>query len=326
MSIAKAQTEARIKHSRPGILLQTETTTIHARCERNLYAAAARGEGDTLNGRVVNEPADPALTLEVDESAGQLVAFVRVEYLPHDFLLSAAGRDKRDLQSSLYDGEGEGDALGWGLGRVGNGQDPGVLFAQEIGAGEQATGVAVGTASKKEQVEERQLDAVACSENADQSLLVLVGQLLHVVEVLDVDGVHLGRAQLGGYLVQELLLHQLVVAVLVVERHGALVGVEDFPLVELHLSIALGLLQERLGERLGQRSARDGDAKDLMTFERRVLRIEDVGAQARGELIHVIERVQVRRFTHGGNGVHSKVRVFEEGWVGQQTSAFGGGE
>jgi hypothetical protein len=167
-------------------------------------------------------------------------------------------------------------------------------------AGEQAARVAVGPAPEQEEVEDRELDAVAGGEARDQELLVLVGQLLHVVEVCHVDGVHGGLAHGGGDLVEELVLQEAVVGILVVERHGPLVGEEDLPLVELDGILGrAGRRQERLGEGLGEGAAGDGDLEGIVPVEAGRLGLDDVGPEVHGEVIDVCEDEQV-----GGSGSH----------------------
>lgn len=152
------------------------------------------------------------------------------------------------------DRQTEGDSLGWGLGGVGDAQAPGVGLSQQRVLGEERTGVAVWTTAEQQQVEEGQLDRIAGGKDGDEQLLVLVGHLLRIVEVLLVNGVDLGLAQLlARNLVQQLLLEQLVVAVLVIEGHAALVGEEYLPLGEVDLvaGAAIAFGQEGLCESLG---------------------------------------------------------------------------
>jgi len=64
-----------------------------------------------------------------------------------------------------------------------------------------------------------------------------------------------------------------------IEGHGALVGVEDLPLVELYLSLAIGFLEKRVRKRLGQGAAGDGNTENLVALERSVLGVENVGGR-----------------------------------------------
>lgn len=190
-----------------------------------------------------------------------------------------------------HDGQREGDAFRRGLWRVLDLQDPRLGLAQKRRAREQAAGMAVGPAAQQQQVEHGQPHAVPRREDADEGLFVLIGEFLRIVEVLDVDWEDLWFAELGGDLVQNFRLDQAVVAIFVVERDEALVGVEDLPLVELELGVAVGLLEECLAQDLGQRAARDGDAEDSMAAYRGILGVEDVCAEGGRKLTDALEGV-----------------------------------
>ena len=82
-----------------------------------------------------------------------------------------------------------------------------------------------------------------------------------------------------------------MVAIFVVEGHGALVGVEDFPLVKLRLSLAFGLFQKRLRKSFRQGASRHCNAENIVTLDRGVLRVKNVCAQAGRELVDVLEGV-----------------------------------
>nr|POE77455.1 upf0656 protein [Quercus suber] len=261
---------------------------------------------DTLDGGIVHEPAHFVPGGLVDQPAGQLSALLRLEDLLQDVFLAGASRDERDLGRVADDGQAQADALGRGFGGVGDGQDPGVGLAQGGVVGEQRAGVAVGPAAQQDEVEERQLDGVARGEDGHQLLLVLVRQLLHVVQVLRVDGEDLGRGGAGGDLVQQFFLHQLVVRVLMIERHAALIGVEDLPLLELDAVVGVlggGRGEEGFGQRLGEGAAGDGDAEDIVTFDGFGLLLEDILAEVGGQII--VDRgegEEARWTTHGGGG------------------------
>lgn len=164
-------------------------------------------------------------------------------------------------------------------------------------AGEEGASVAVGAAAQEDQVEHRDLDAVASSKSLDKRLLVLVGQFLNVIEVLGVDGVDGRLAHFGGDLVEQLGLEEAVVAVLMVEGNGALVGKEDVPFGKVDSAFAGG--DEGLGENLGERTARDGDAEGVVALKGLVLGVDDVDAQALCELVVVREGEEVCGFAHG---------------------------
>lgn len=268
----------------------------------NLQAASTRN-ADTFEGGVVSEPADLVSGTLVDQTARQGAALLGLENALENVALAGAGSDKGNLCAVEDDGQAQGDALWRGLGRVGDAEDPGVGFAQQRVLGEEGAGVAVGAAAEEHEVEEGQLDRVAGSKDGDERLFVLVGALLGVVEVFFLDGVDLGRAELSLVnLVQQLVLEQSVVAVLVVQRHAALVGEEDFPLVEVDrvggAAVAFG--QQCLGERLGQRTTRDSDSKGAVTLDSGLLLGEDVLAQGGSQFGNAGKAVDVGRLAHGG--------------------------
>lgn len=123
-------------------------------------------------------------------------------------------------------------------------------------AREQRARMPIWSTAKQDEVEDGQLDGVALGEVADEELLVLVCHFLDVIEVRDIDGVDGGGAELGGDLVEEFRFQQRVVAVGVVEGHGALVGEEDLPFREVDGVVGGGGGgEERGGEGLGERAA-----------------------------------------------------------------------
>lgn len=250
-------------------------------------------EAHTLDGSVISEPTAAIAGSLVDEGTGQAIAVL--EDALHDVPLATAGSDKGDANGVGDNGQREGDAPGRGLGRVLDGGDPGVGLAQERVAREQAAGVAVGAGAEQQQVEDGQLDGVAAGERPDQQLLVLVGELLGVVEVLGVDGVDGGRALLGRDPVEQVLLQQAVVAVLVVERDGALVAEEDLPLAPVHaVVVGLGRRQQRRRQRLRQRPARHAHLEGAVARKAGVLALDDVGAQRGRQGVDALEGEEVR--------------------------------
>lgn len=160
-------------------------------------------EADTLDRRLVDEPAASLAGSLVDQGTGQVV--VGVEDLLHDVFLAGAGGDKGNAHSVSDDGQGEGDALCGGLGGILNGGDPCACLPQQGVAGKEGAGVAVGAAAEEDEVEDGETDRVAAGKAGHKRLLVLVGELLDVVEMCGVDGVDCGLLVLGD-LVEELLL------------------------------------------------------------------------------------------------------------------------
>ena len=143
----------------------------------------------------------------------------------------------------------------------------------------------VGPTSQQQQVEDGQLDAVLGRKAPHQHLLILVRQLLRVVDVFDVDWVHRRRPHVAGDVVEPLLLDEPVVAVLVVEGHGALVGEENFPFCVVGRVVggAVGRGEEGVREGLGEGGAGDGDLEGVVPGEAGFLTLQDVGAEVGGE-------------------------------------------
>ena len=102
--------------------------------QRVLQAEGPPGIANTLDGGVVDKPAASLSRPLVDQSAWQ--ALVALENLPHDLLLAGARGDKRNADGVVHDGQREGDASRWRLGRVLDGGDPGARLAQQCVAGE----------------------------------------------------------------------------------------------------------------------------------------------------------------------------------------------
>lgn len=141
----------RLSHLDPTMLAKRHLTSEPC----NSKTTTARGEAYALNGGVVNKPADTTFAFMIDQAAWQLVSLVRIENLFHDVFFASTCRHESDLESGLRYGKRNGDALGRGLRRIGDVQNPSVLFPQEVRAREQATGVAIRPTAKQEQVEER---------------------------------------------------------------------------------------------------------------------------------------------------------------------------
>jgi hypothetical protein len=292
-----------------------------------LHHTAPFREIDTFSRRRIAEPAYAIASALVDQATRQLSTLLRLENALENVFLSSTGADECYARSVLHNGERKGNALGRRLRRVLDAQHPGVGLAQLRVAGEKRAGVSIGPAAKEQQVEKRQLNTIARSENRHKSLLVRVGCFLRVVEQRLVNGEDLGRSKLGGDFGQQLFLHEPVVGVLVSERHAALVGVEDLPLAEIG---AVGFVAGAGGEKgfcedFGQRAAGDGDAEGVVAFNGFVLRFEDVAAEVGREVfVDVCEGVEVYGAASHGCGcvcVLGWVRLgfwCEIGWEGSE--------
>lgn len=199
-----------------------------------LEVEATLGIADALNGRVVNEPAAAVARGIVDESAGQARSRAFLEDLLHDALLAGTSSDESNSHSVGDNGQGQRDALGWWLGAILDGGDPGGGLAQEFVAGKQRAGVTVGAATKQQEVEDGQADRVTARKGADQDLLIVIGDLKGLfVKLVLVDGIDLRLAGTCRNLVEQLLLQEAEVGVFVIQGHNTLVGEEDLPLIPL---------------------------------------------------------------------------------------------
>lgn len=172
--------------------------------------------------------------------------------------------------------------------------------------GKERARVSVGSTAEEDEIEEGQFDGVALGEDGNESLLVLIGAFLRIVETLLVNGEDFGPAQCLGDVVEEIFLHESVVGVFVVERDDAFVGVENFPLGKVGsvFGSAIGRREEGFGESFGERTSGDGYAKgSVVTAEGFVLGFEDVLSQVRSQvLVDVGEGVETRWATHGVGG------------------------
>lgn len=191
------------------------------------------------------------------------------------------------------DGQGEGDALrGW-LGGVVDGGDPSISLAEELVAGEQGASVTIGAAAEEKEIENRETDRVTGGETGDEGLFVLVGQLLEVVEVGDVDGMDLGLF-VGGKLIEQFSLKESIVGVGVVEGNGALVGEKNLPLGEVDDVVGTGGWAEKsLGEGFGEGAARDSNFEGTVAGDASVLALDHIGAKGRGESVNAGEGEEV---------------------------------
>lgn len=77
-----------------------------------------------------------------------------------------------------------------------------------------------------------------------------------------------------------------------VQRHGALVGEEDFPLGKVDDVCGTGRRgQEGRGERLGERAAGDGHLEGVVALNAGVLALDHVGSQGLREGVGAWESV-----------------------------------
>ncbi|OBT50303.1 hypothetical protein VE04_09944 [Pseudogymnoascus sp. 24MN13] len=85
--------------------------------------------------------------------------------------------------------------------------------AEQLVAREQRARMPIRSATKQDQVEDRQLNRIALREVAHEQLLILVRHLLDVIEVRDIDRVDGGGRELGADLGEELGFEERVVGV-----------------------------------------------------------------------------------------------------------------
>jgi hypothetical protein len=99
---------------------------------------------DSRCGSIVSEEVDLPRGDDFDSTRRESLVWT-IQHALEDLLLARTGRDERYAVRVVDDGEGEGDADGGGLGRVGQVGDPSVLLVEELVAGEQTARVTVGT-------------------------------------------------------------------------------------------------------------------------------------------------------------------------------------
>lgn len=166
------------------------TTSSRIAALSNLDDAASARKMDALGRSSIAEPADLVSRAFIHQATRQTSALLCLEDLLQNVLLASSSRNEADLCSVKYHRQAEGDAGWWGLRRVLEVENPGVLFSEQRVIGEEGAGVSVWTAAQEDQVEKWQLHRVAHSKATDQSLLVVIRQLLRVVEEFGVDRVH----------------------------------------------------------------------------------------------------------------------------------------
>ena len=166
-------------------------------------------------------------------------------------------------------------------------------------SGEEGAGVAVGAAAQEQKVKNGKLHRVPASETLDKNLLVLIGELLGIVEVLDINGVDNWPSGGIGDLVKELLLQKAVVGVFVIKRHGSLIGEEDLPLIEVELVRGAGRgSQQSSRKSVGKRTAGNGHLEDAVARQASLLALGDIGSEGGGQGVDVGERTKIRLPAH----------------------------
>lgn len=148
---------------------------------------ASSWEMNALSGSSIAEPADLVSRTFIHQATRQTSALLCLEDLLQNVLLASSSRNETNLCGVQYHGQAEGDAGWWRLGRVFEMENPGVLFSEQRVIGKEGAGVSVWTAAQEDQVEEWQLHRVAHGKATDQSLLVVIRQLLWIVEEFGVD-------------------------------------------------------------------------------------------------------------------------------------------
>ncbi len=136
----------------------------------------------------------------------------------------------------------------------------------------------VGAAAQQQEVEDGKLDAVLGGERAHEVFLILIRQLLHVVEMGAIDGMHGRTTFVVGNFVEQFVLEGFVIAVDMIQGHRALVGEEYLPLVEADSVVPGGVpgVQQRLCQDLRKRATRYGYLECAMAIETCVLALNHV--------------------------------------------------
>lgn len=235
---------------------------------------------------MISEPGHLITSTLVNQRRRKTGALLKIKDLLKDILLASARGDKGNVESVGNNRQGKGDALRGRLGRVGLSSNPSILLAEQGMTREERAGVAIGTAAEEDKIKGGHLDTVLGGKLAHQILLVEISEFLgiFILNVVLVDGVDDRCAELRGDLGDELVVQQTVVAILVVERYGTLVGEEDVPLGELggvfQGAIAGG--EEGFGQNGRQGAAGDGEAEGAVSGKRGGLTAEDVASQLGG--------------------------------------------
>jgi hypothetical protein len=176
-------------------------------------------------------------------------------------------------------------------------------------AGEKTAGVAVRTTAQQDEIKDRHPDAVLGRKGSHESFLVLVRQLLCVVQILDIDGMHSGDAGGGGNVIEQILLQQAIVAIVVIEGNGSFIGEENLPFakVEFPLLGAIAFVEKRLGQSSWKGASRNCDPELIVATERIFLAFENVGTQAFGNGVNVRIAVKIWLFRHGGKALEVEI-------------------
>lgn len=225
-----------------------------------------------------------------------------VQHGVQGILLARTGRHKGNARGVVQDGVRERDAFLGMLRAVLDVRYPAVLLAEELVAGEERAGVAVGADAEEDEVEDGKARGVLHGELVDELLLVRVRELLEVVREVRVDRVDLVRGDARGKLGEELAHAERVVRVFVVERDDALVGIEDVPVVDGQCRLCLSFrpLDRRVypdeenrmevhvplvpldggvvhepAELLGERASGEGDGEAALLLDRLFLCFDD---------------------------------------------------
>ena len=204
---------------------------------RFFLKSASAGEGNTFNRCIVDKPRTTTLGSFIDYSAGEGATTLEFEDLFHDIILSGACGNKGNMNRMYDDRDCKGDSTGGWLWAVLDRCYPGVVLSQELVAGEERAGMAVGPASEKDKIKDGQLDTVAASKAFDKELFVMVGKLLGVAKILNLDRVDVWCTVFGGDLIEKFLSEEAVIGLFMVERNSALVCKENLPLVPENLFV-----------------------------------------------------------------------------------------
>lgn len=247
--------------------------------------APTTGKIDAFDRTGIREPADLVSPFFIDQPARQTPPFLRLEDLLQNLLLPSSRRHKRDFVAVRQHRQRECNPPGGRLRRVLDGGNPCIVLSQQLVIGKQTTRMTIRPTAQQQQIKDGHLDTIFGGKAPHQGLLILVRQFLRIIQILHVDRMHRRLPHLARDVVEPLVLDESVVAVFVIEGHGALVGEEDLPFCELGRVIgrAIGGGEEGLCESLGEGATRDGDFEGVVAGKAGFLAVQNVGAEVGGK-------------------------------------------
>jgi hypothetical protein len=266
---------------------------------------------DLGSSSIVDEPVELARLHRAHAARGKALLWL-IEDCLERIRLALASRNECDARSVVDHRVREGDPARRRLGRVFHPGHPAILLGEERVPREQRRGVPVRTKTEEDQVKDGEARGVCGGKLLDKLLLVRIGEVVEVVEQGNVQRVNVfGWDRNFG----EKLRHaKMVIAVLIVERDGALVSVEDVPTMRCAIEVRLCLdkgediedrplvpfdagLVDKPVELLGQRASGNGNGKVALLFNRLFLCPDNECREGVDELVGRWECEQDRRLS-----------------------------